>query len=492
MIRKLKEKRGGDMPSGIFEVPGIGLLALGSIACIRTIYFQAWKMRCLDRFAYVQMNEADYALGNTEKIRDMLNEMIQRDHIRGIIVYTSCVERILSLDLQEVLAEIVNPDSKPIEIFYRGPMVKRLMNPKENLSCILERMKDKGGKTVCKKTDRDYLPMPLLAPDFAAVMSLLENFPAGKLLITPGGCGNCLKSETTHYQEENIYVTEFDDLQLNAGCEQEIISRAPVCCQRWGFLCYMQSAVPYLTGQNWEEVSFASEKNNMESLWLGGSGFETGPVGAARALKYLGNRWSRNHKLKKGGRNIILLGKYRAGTPKSRYYQWIESELHKAGYTCVELGDIWNVSEDTEAAYLWAMSAEALPLARSWESEYKIPLLKEQQWDFDFKGKQTDSKMPWKLLTEPLLGIRLKNFLERQGLSASVYAYVPDRKTKKFYQEHLPDQITYFEDSHSLYELDSGSGEWVCDPIFRTYRKEDPEKKWHPLVYPMASGGLFD
>ena len=160
--------------------------------------------------------------------------------------------------------------------------------------------------------------MPLLAPDFAAVMSLLENFPAGKLLITPGGCGNCLKSETTHYQEENIYVTEFDDLQLNAGCEQEIISRAPVCCQRWGFLCYMQSAVPYLTGQNWEEVSFASEKNNMESLWLGGSGFETGPVGAARALKYLGNRWSRNHKLKKGGRNIILLGKYRAGTPKKQ------------------------------------------------------------------------------------------------------------------------------------------------------------------------------
>ena len=69
----------------------------------------------------------------------------------------------------------------------------------------------------------------------------------------------------------------------------------------------------------------------------------------------------------------------------------------------MELGDIWNVSEDTEAAYLWAMSAEALPLARSWESEYKIPLLKEQQWDFDFKGKQTDSKMPWKLLTEPLL-----------------------------------------------------------------------------------------
>ena len=159
----------------------------------------------------------------------------------------------------------------------------------------------------------------------------------------------------------------------------------------------------------------------------------------------------------------------------------------------MELGDIWNVSEDTEAAYLWAMSAEALPLARSWESEYKIPLLKEQQWDFDFKGKQTEFKNAMETSDRAAPWHSSEEFSGRdRGCPRPFTPYVPDRKTKKFYQEHLPDQITYFEDSHSLYELDSGSGEWVCDPIFRTYRKEDPEKKWHPLVYPMASGGLFD
>lgn len=488
MLKRLCEKQSGHMPDQIFKTPNVGLLALGSAACIRTIYLSAWNMQCLNRFAYVQMEPRDYALGNTEKFKSSLQKMVDSCQIGGIIVYTSCMEIITSMNLELLVSEIQNPKEIPIKIFYRGPMVSRRRNPSENLKNILSSLKDLPKQHPSGSLS---LPMPLMAPDFAAVLSLLKTFPFEKLLITPGGCGNCANLEKCQNQQEDIYMTEFDDLQLAMGCEDQLFSevrhKLPLCRP----LCGLQTGVPYLTGQKWEEFFTKQSKETVEKIWLGCSGFEFGVTGAARALELLGNRWIARHRLHRGGKTILLLGNYEAGTPQSEYYQKIKHLLKRNGYDFAEFGQIWNSPQTIDAAYLWVLSAEALPLARQWKAKWNIPLLDDLSSECPLTPKQDLSTKSFIVFTEPLLGIRLKKFLSKGSAKVSVFTYVPDQKTASFYQTHLKEKLNYIFRCEDLMKLNQQDSDWICDPVFLPYLKNVSKDRFHPLVYPMISGGLF-
>lgn len=494
IIETLREKESGRMPEIVFGEEGIGLVALGSAACIRTVYFYARKMQCLDRFDYCFMSKTDYALGNSYKIRRTLEHALSRPGIKGTVLYTSCMESITAMDLEQIVKQVHNPESIPVKIFYRGPMTARRFSPREDLKRILQELSLYDRKSKGSGKDMEEAA-PLLASDFSAVLSMLQEFPFERLLVTPGGCANCLKPEKMGEHSGEIKFTKFDDLQLSIGCEGEICEAAAECMDKSRLLCCVGSAVPEVVGMNCRSWEKKLKESGVRSIWLGCDGFHFGPSAVSKSLLELGNRWTQTRRLKTGGKHILILGKYDVGLPDTYFFSRVRERLEKSGYICVTFGELWKNDLQNKIAYIWPWTAEALALAREWSLKFEIPLLNQKKWenieDIDLNFMEKVGKIH--IITEPLLGSCYERLLKEKGYDTVLHVYAPDSETADFYRCALGEDTDIFSDVRQMKISEKESAAVITDPILAGYLKQcHPDLACIPLSYPMISGVYDD
>lgn len=91
-----------DHVSRILSREHTALAAIGSPACIRTLWFRAKRIGALNRFYGKVLSEIDYALGRqTDELKQIIHEIRRDPSIRHIVVYASCLELVTMCDLEQ-------------------------------------------------------------------------------------------------------------------------------------------------------------------------------------------------------------------------------------------------------------------------------------------------------------------------------------------------------------------------------------------------------
>lgn len=473
----------------ILETEGIALVAAGSLICLRSLYLEAQRKGALKRFYPCMMTENDYVLGNSEKIKAMLEMAAAAEDIRGIVFYVSCLEVISGMDLEEVLRKADNPKGKPVRILQRGPMVKRRKKPREERDSILKELlsyptiSDNGSSEKMSPTGGEI--MPVMAPDIAAVFSMLQTFPVDQLLITPGGCGRCLDLSTEIHKSHGMYRTSFNDLDVCSGFSSHLQQLLNENFPSEKMLCCLFGSVTKMSGI---EQTLFLRHNQREIFYT--DGFHYGVKAAAEALKIMGERFAEKHRLQPGGHTILILGHYPLGTACRQYYTRAVEQIKKQGFDCVHLFQLWELDTLPEICSLWPWNLEGSCLAETWCQKWHIPIYQELHPVSEEVFPEIKKGAKMLIMTEALLGSRLKKYYEKQGISVELGLYAPDMKTKEFYETFLKEEIFYFSELHELERLIGDKDVVLADRVFSEYVC-DKRCVFFEITYPMIGGSLL-
>ena len=124
------------LPEKILKVPGIALVAAGTPACLIACMIQRQESIHWIVLFLCQISSVEYSLGKQgKKIWEAVELAANTEGIRGVIIYSSCMEVLTMWDFQREKKKI--QCKVPVEILYRGPLVKRLATPLEELKMIL-------------------------------------------------------------------------------------------------------------------------------------------------------------------------------------------------------------------------------------------------------------------------------------------------------------------------------------------------------------------
>ena len=89
------------LPEKILKVPGIALVAAGTPACLIGLYDSAARINSLDRLFLCQISSVEYSLGKQgKKIWEAVELAANTEGIRGVIIYSSCMEVLTMWDFQ--------------------------------------------------------------------------------------------------------------------------------------------------------------------------------------------------------------------------------------------------------------------------------------------------------------------------------------------------------------------------------------------------------
>lgn len=135
----------GEIINLALSIPGINVLAVGPEACLRVLYFRASRENLLDRLTMLTTSRIDSTMGlQTKLVESALEQIIaeEKDSVKAIIVYVSCIELLMASDFGPVLKSIELKYNIPVRLFKRGPLSKRRLLPKERLSIIFSEILD--------------------------------------------------------------------------------------------------------------------------------------------------------------------------------------------------------------------------------------------------------------------------------------------------------------------------------------------------------------
>lgn len=201
----------------ILAHPGIALAAVGSPACVRSLYLIAKEINRTDFLFWRSLSERDYSLGrNGQAIQACIQEAAAYPEVKGVIVYASCMDILTGWDVERAIAQAENPRKIPVEVLYRGPLAKRRRPPLEKLQEIWEKWQiDKSGPSAQIQC-REKLEPPK-EPHFAETIRKYANSDCDILLLTPGGCKSCLRLESSFDQKTSgeIKNTRLTDISLS-------------------------------------------------------------------------------------------------------------------------------------------------------------------------------------------------------------------------------------------------------------------------------------
>lgn len=287
-----------DMVSRIFSLKNIAIAAVGSPACIRTLWFRAYRLGELHRFYGAVVSAMEYALGKqVVLLNDCIRKAAELQGIQHVIVYASCLEVLTMCDLEGELKEICLPTGVSVHIFYRGPMVKRTTKPAEELEKILLKIQqmDTASRKCVPKDSVLFEPPPL--PDFAKRMLELKDKDCDVLLLSPGGCKSCVEescfaSDVTEkaVKEKGIlekavteelgidrikahfWATRLDDVSVSRGCP-ELYDMILHFFNTDRPLFLVGSAVFYMIGFDGRELAARLTQVGRETVWLESNGF---------------------------------------------------------------------------------------------------------------------------------------------------------------------------------------------------------------------------
>ena len=126
------------LPEKILKVPGIALVAAGTPACLISLYDSAARINTLDRLFLCQISPVEYSLGKQgKKIWQAVEQAANTEGIRGVIIYSSCMECSDNVGFSK-------RKERKFNVKYRwkfcteDQLVKRLVAPLEELKLIFK------------------------------------------------------------------------------------------------------------------------------------------------------------------------------------------------------------------------------------------------------------------------------------------------------------------------------------------------------------------
>lgn len=375
------------IPDQILKEKGLALVAAGSLACVRILYFRACKLGKLQQFFGCPVTAWEYGMGmQGRKLRNCIGKALKMEGIRGVIVYASCMEVLTLWDFQKELEQVSNPHNIPVKILYRGPLVKRRKPPAESLRRILAEI-EKNQEAVHTEQEavqaeqeavhteqQPDIPLPPPAPDFSGIASLLQEWNCETLLLTPGGCKSCIESADGTDGMHDLKSTRFHDANVCLGCEKQLIDAAVHQLTGKGLLCLLGSAVIKTVGMDVRGITGELEKSGRPCVYLPSDGFEGAPPAMAQAWLMLGQKLLLKHSPdERNSCHIWILGYSRLGTGKIEHLNPVIESLNNIGCSIT----IWSNKETESNAALpfltWVVSTEGLKLAQWMKDKYNIP-----------------------------------------------------------------------------------------------------------------------
>ncbi|WP_138002810.1 nitrogenase component 1 [Robinsoniella peoriensis] len=515
------------IPDQILKEKGLALVAAGSLACVRILYFRACKLGKLQQFFGCPVTAREYGMGmQGRKLRNCIGKALKMEGIRGVIVYASCMEVLTLWDFQKELEQVSNPHNIPVKILYRGPLVKRRKPPAESLRRILAEIEEnqeavhteqeavQADREAVHTEQQPDIPLPPPAPDFSGIASLLQEWNCETLLLTPGGCKSCIESADGTDGMHDLKSTRFHDANVCLGCEKQLIDAAVHQLTGKGLLCLLGSAVIKTVGMDVRGITGELEKSGRPCVYLPSDGFEGAPPAMAQAWLMLGQKLLLKHPPdERNSCHIWILGYSRLGTGKIEHLNPVIESLNNIGCSVT----IWNNKETDSNAELpfltWVVSTEGLKLAQWMKDKYNIPYvdampvgermlkgfinkiasIKNKTLYLEQVMKQAESSDSRDsrnvvIIGEPVLSYGIKYYLqtERGFTNVQISAYAPTQGMQSFYRQYAKEVLQFT----SPEELCGQKADIViADPLLLQVFNGNNVRI--PLPYPIFSGRIF-
>lgn len=505
------------IPDQILKEKGLALVAAGSLACVRILYFRACKLGKLQQFFGCPVTAREYGMGmQGRKLRNCIGKALKMEGIRGVIVYASCMEVLTLWDFQKELEQVSNPHNIPVKILYRGPLVKRRKPPAESLRRILAEIEE-NQEAVHTEQQPD-IPLPPPAPDFSGIASLLQEWNCETLLLTPGGCKSCIESADGTDGMHDLKSTRFHDANVCLGCEKQLIDAAVHQLTGKGLLCLLGSAVIKTVGMDVRGITGELEKSGRPCVYLPSDGFEGAPPAMAQAWLMLGQKLLLKHPSdERNSCHIWILGYSRLGTGKIEHLNPVIESLNNIGCSIT----IWSNKETESNAALpfltWVVSTEGLKLAQWMKDKYNIPYvdampvgermlesfinkiraIKNKTQYSEQVMKQAESPVSRDsrnvvIIGEPVLSYGIKYYLqkERGFTNVQISAYAPTQGMQFFYRQYAKEVLQFTSPEELCGQLCGQKADIViADPLLLQVFQGDIVRI--PLPYPIFSGRIF-
>ena len=519
------------IPDQILKEKGLALVAAGSLACVRILYFRACKLGKLQQFFGCPVTAREYGMGmQGRKLRNCIGKALKMEGIRGVIVYASCMEVLTLWDFQKELEQVSNPHNIPVKILYRGPLVKRRKPPAESLRRILSEIEENQEAVQAEQeavqADREAvhteqqpdIPLPPPAPDFSGIASLLQEWNCETLLLTPGGCKSCIESADGTDGMHDLKSTRFHDANVCLGCEKQLIDAAVHQLTGKGLLCLLGSAVIKTVGMDVRGITGELEKSGRPCVYLPSDGFEGAPPAMAQAWLMLGQKLLLKHPPdERNSCDIWILGYSRLGTGKIKHLNPIIERLNNMGCSVT----IWSNKETESNAPLpfltWVVSTEGLKLAQWMKDKYNIPYVdampvgermlrgfinkiasiknKTQYLEQVMKHAESSDSRDSRnvvIIGEPVLSNGIKYYLqtERGFTNVQISAYAPTQGMQSFYRQYAKEVLQFTSPEELCGQLCGQKADIViADPLLLQVFQGDIVRI--PLPYPLFSGRIF-
>lgn len=522
----------------ILQQEKLAMVAMGSLACVRILWFRACRSGRLERFFGCTVSDWEYGMGKQgEKLRQTVRKALKCKGVRGIVIYASCMEYLTMWDWEAELRELDIPEGISIYILYRGPLAKRSMDPSGQLSGILQSLdlSEEGAERDHNiDSGKGFLPsLPPVAPDFEGIMAALGEMDCDILLLSPGGCKSCIERLGGC---AGCYGSRMQDISVCNGCEKEL---AQVICEQFACarpLVLLGSAIFYAVGCDMEKLAEQLQERGKQAVYLESNGFEECPEAVDRAMLKLGKLWYREHADYRKDCGIVWITGYSEMTvgEKRELYPVI-SHLEKRGYEARFWGEaLKNGSGPLFPEVVWLVSSEGLSLAQWMDKEFDIPFVIGRPYDetaaermaeslicaargepalcctrqsckFSFPDNQISGigqkgRLPgsrafeenvW-IIGEPVWAAGVYEFYTRKMSSGKIKTavYAPAPETKQHY-EKLSDDWIYFSSPGELTACIT-CGTVIADPlIIRALQEVHPEINGIGVAFPEISGSLF-
>lgn len=362
------------LPEIIFRTDDIVLAGTGSFSCVRALYRTAVKERALGRFLYRVITPEQYALGQAEDlICNLLEEALKRTNAGGIIYYASCMDVVSRIDFEKIRKKLHNPDQIPVEILFRGPMVRRYLDSNKKLTELL--MKIPVSKMPLKS---NFCDLPPMMPDFEAVCGVLQAWDVYRFLVSSGGCDGCISGIGEWGTKYRVTKSRVDDLQIAVGCEP-FIENGLV----WDYknkkcnkiACIMGAGLPKLISFDYKRIEKRMKREQIDYVMMKTDGFHFAQQGIADMYLSLFQKFDDTEQKRK--RAVGILGAHCFSTLQKEETKVCAAEIKKMGYQTVwpENEELFEIEELKNTVCNWVVSTEGIPIAKYLYYNYNIPYM---------------------------------------------------------------------------------------------------------------------
>ena len=511
------------LPEIIFQTDDIVLVGAGSFSCVRALYKTAVKQRALGRFLYRVITPEQYAMGQAEEIiRDLIDEALKRTNAGGIIYYASCMDVVSRIDFQKIKKKLCNPDQIPVEVLYRGPMVRRYLDSNKKLTELLMQI------PVSKESLRNRgCDLPPVMPDFEAVCGVLQSWKVYRFLISSGGCDGCISGTGERDQEYRVTKSRVDDLQIAVGCEPFIENGIIWDYQNKGckdLVCIAGAGLPKLIGFDYGRIEKRMKKEKIDCIMMKTDGFHFAQQGIGDMYLSLFQKFE--HIESKKNCAIGILGAHCFASLQKDEVEESISSMKKLGYEVIwpEKNELEQIVNLKNAVCNWVTASEGIPIAKYLYRKYNVPYMigipsgkkmlsewqkyfKETRWEEVQIAKSRQSKKKKVLLIgDPAVTWGIARYLTETDSVEIIFAvYTQLASSRRWYTETLQGteehwlggenpvkKIKYFRDREELKFLIDKADIIFGENLLRMAFMEEAicRKKWTDLPAPILNCGI--